>query len=400
MTFLRIILALGLGWLTYAGLRNIYYGEYLSGGVKLGFGLLLLALFAGVWLIRSGRRLNASDDTRRGRRRILFGSLTLLGMLLAGTFWLIFFVGGRLQYGPTQAPWLADLLAPRLSTRLAFASNGNIYVINGDGRRLLLSPSKQRGYFRPAWFPDSNRLLVGTRPDGQGDLYVLNADGSNLTPVENQSRYQDTPVDFDAVGSDSHVNQLRYWTLHEDPLFLASEEGGNMEIYVKKSENSEPVRLTHNDASDGFPHPLPDGSRIAFLSKRDGWAIYVIPAEGGPPMRVTREPNVGFFRWSPDGRQIAYVVSQNSFEHPCSVIACHEIYVANSDGSEQTRLTRSRASNTLPTWSPDGRHIAFLSYRDVANPMHDIYVMNADGNRQTRLTFDKGQFYIPVWAPN
>ncbi len=424
MTLLRIISVLALGWLAYAGLRNFYYGEYLSAGVKLGFGLLLVALFAGIRLIRNGRRLAAYGDAQRGRQRVLFGSLTLLGVFLGGIVWLIFFVGARLQYGPTQAPWLANLLAPRLSARLAFASHGDIYVLNSDGSRKLLSPKKQRRYYRPAWFSDGDRLLVGTTPDDRGDLYVMNADGSTITLAENQSRY---------------------WTLHEDPLFLVSEEDGNKEIYVKNSQDSQPVRLTHNDATDGSPRPSPDGrrvafvsdrdgnreiyvmnadgsnlirltndpevdmdpqwspdgGRIAFLSKRDGWAIYVIPAEGGRPMRVTKEPNVRFFQWSPDGQQIAYVVLQNLFEQACSAIVCQEIYVANSDGSKQTRLTRTRASNRAPIWSPDGRHIAFLSDRQAAgNPQTDIYVMNADGSRQTRLTFDEQQFDPPVWAPH
>jgi len=57
----------------------------------------------------------------------------------------------------------------------------------------------------------------------------------------------------------------------------------------------------------------------------------------------------------------------------------YEIYVMNPDGSALTRLTNNPANDRFPTWSPDGRRIAFSREKD-------IYVMNADGNNQTRLT--------------
>ena len=55
----------------------------------------------------------------------------------------------------------------------------------------------------------------------------------------------------------------------------------------------------------------------------------------------------------------------------------------NADGSGQTRLTDHLAEDTSPSWSPDGRHIAFQSWRDGES---EVYVMNADGSGQARLT--------------
>src|SRR5829696_6535400 len=60
-----------------------------------------------------------------------------------------------------------------------------------------------------------------------------------------------------------------------------------------------------------------------------------------------------------------------------------EIYVMNSDGSAQTRLTNSTGEDFDPAFSPDGSRIAFVSSRDGNS---EIYVMNADGTQQTRLT--------------
>ncbi|MDQ3684527.1 MAG: hypothetical protein M3430_02860, partial [Acidobacteriota bacterium] len=61
-----------------------------------------------------------------------------------------------------------------------------------------------------------------------------------------------------------------------------------------------------------------------------------------------------------------------------------EIYVMNSDGSNQSRLTNNAANDNYPAFSPDGSRIAFSSERDSG--LDEIYVMNSDGSSQTRLT--------------
>jgi YD repeat-containing protein len=74
----------------------------------------------------------------------------------------------------------------------------------------------------------------------------------------------------------------------------------------------------------------------------------------------------------------------------------HEIYLMNADGSGVTRLTNNTASDTLPSFSPDGSKIAFVSDRD-GNP--EIYVMNADGTGQTRLTNHLADDSAPAFGP-
>ena len=67
--------------------------------------------------------------------------------------------------------------------------------------------------------------------------------------------------------------------------------------------------------------------------------------------------------WSPDGSKIAFISSRDG---------AFEIYVMNADGSGQTRLTNGLADNAWPSWSPDGPKIAFFSNRDGN---YEIYVM-------------------------
>jgi TolB protein len=82
-----------------------------------------------------------------------------------------------------------------------------------------------------------------------------------------------------------------------------------------------------------------------------------------------------------------------------------EIYLMSPDGTNLRRLTRNKAEDWFPAWSPDGKWIVFSSNRDGN---HEIYVMpapgpqaqvNADGSDQKRLTNNNAEDWGPVWRP-
>jgi Tol biopolymer transport system component len=146
----------------------------------------------------------------------------------------------------------------------------------------------------------------------------------------------------------------------------------------------------------------PDGRTIVFVSWRDGnGEVYAMDADGSGPRNLTQHPAKDVRpAWSPDGRSIAFVSSRDRHQRMQpgrrTPPEQSDIYVMNADGSRKRKLTRDRAFDDYPTWSPDGRRIAFVRGRLHGNPrpgrdvrrwyLYDLYVVNADGSGLRRLT--------------
>ena len=134
--------------------------------------------------------------------------------------------------------------------------------------------------------------------------------------------------------------------------------------------------------------------KIVFQSTRDGNSeIYVMNSFGNGQTRLTDyEESDGAAVWSPNGRQIAF--DRATFNRKGE--ANYEVYVMDADGSNQRNLTRHPASDALLNWSPDGSQIAFDSDRDGDL---NVYVMDADGGNIRQLTRTKFAT-APKWSPD
>jgi Tol biopolymer transport system component len=185
-------------------------------------------------------------------------------------------------------------------------------------------------------------------------------------------------------------------------LAFVRESGGNAEIYVANADGSQPRRLTTSPGADYNPAWSPDGTRIAFASNRGGlFKIYVMRADGGGVRLVAprRSSGGGSYTpaWSPDGRRLAFSSSATTPNNA-------EIYIVHPDGSGLRRLTHTKGDaetlgdDSWPTWSPDGKRIAFSSNRTGDG---ELWIMNADGGAQRRLAgLPHRDDWAPAWSPD
>ncbi len=184
--------------------------------------------------------------------------------------------------GSFLALWLCALpLVAAAQEKIAFRSerdgNGEIYVMDPDGSNQTRLTNNLVDDAFPSFSPDGSRIAFRSDGDGNSEIYLMNADGTNQTRLTNNPAFDGSPA-FSPDGR---------------KIAFASERDGNRQIYVMNADGSNQINLSNNLAFDAQPSFNPDGSRIAFISDRAlDVEIYVMNADGSNPTNLTNNPRI------------------------------------------------------------------------------------------------------------
>lgn len=175
------------------------------------------------------------------------------------------------------------------------------------------------------------------------------------------------------------------------------------DIYSMNPDGSGVTRLTNSPANDVEPSLSSDGKRVAFSSNRDDprGEIYVMNVDGTGVTRLTYSSAFDVTPiWSKDGKKIAFVSSRDAADPAADAEEILDVYVMNADGTGVTRLTHRQGVDKGPSWSADGKQIAFVSDRGKAGTT-DVYTMNAaDGSQVSRVTWvEEPEEMFVSWSP-
>jgi Tol biopolymer transport system component len=219
----------------------------------------------------------------------------------------------------------------------------DLYVVStsgGEAQRLTFLNANLGG---PAWTSDDKRIIFWGAASGSGwnnDIYSIPATGGNPERLPFATHNTASP----AISRDG--SRLVFVQFQFDPNIWRVDLGG------KAAPQSKVIASTWLDAAPDFS---PDGSKISFLSERDGTlAIWICNADGSSPVKLTGVEGPGIPTWSPSGERIVFDSSSNGH---------HQIYVADARGGNPEQITSGDFNNQTPSWSSDGKWIYFGSDR-------------------------------------
>jgi WD40 repeat protein len=280
----------------------------------------------------------------------------------------------------------------------AVTRGARIYLLGADGTILRRLRSALRissdASESPSWSPDGGRIVFSTPEAERGrSVRVINVDGSGERRLTARSSLALSPRFSPDGGS------IAFTT--------GNEETGVFAITVMRSDGTAARTLTRG--VDFSPTWSPDGTKIAFTRlvpdrrQTPHAYVYAMNADGSGLRRLATEAQSP--AWSPDGTRIAFASNRNVDQRRCPEDICifpGDIYVMNADGTGERRITHNSADDAEPTWSPDGRQIAFSSDRSYQRGQEsmELYAMDSNGACIRRLTNTSAATSEVTWRPS
>jgi TolB protein len=269
-------------------------------------------------------------EVESGRRRVVFATrdhIEAPNWSRDGRY-LLYNQEGRIYKFPL------DGAAPLLLDTGKVRSNNNDHGISFDGKTLALSSFTEQG---------------GRAPGSQ--IYTVSVEGGEPVKITDQA-----------------PSYWHGWSPDGRTLVYCAERGGNYDVWAIPAQGGKEVRLTTDPGLDDGPEFSPDGEYVYFNSTRTGkMKIWRMKPDGSGQEQVSfGEYNDWFAHPSPDGKRLLYVsypasVPANLHPHNQRVMI-REQEVASGATRVLAHLYGGQGTMNVPSWSPDGRHVAFVSY--------------------------------------
>ena len=281
-------------------------------------------------------------------------------------------------------------------------------------RQLTFGGENAEAYFSR----DGKRLIFQSTRDGRpcDQQYVMNVDGSAVRRVSTGFGKTTCGYFFDAdrkiFFASTHAADTAcpprpdpskgyVWGLDPYDIYTANDDGSNLR------------RLTNYGVYTAEGTLSPDGQTIVFTSLKDGdLDIYTMRVDGSNLKRLTFQPGYdGGPFFSPDGKKIVYRAwhpTDTALVNYRDLLAQRlvrpnrmEIWVMNTDGSDQHQITNLGGANFAPFFTPDGRKIIFSSnYKNPRSRNFELYLVYPDGSGLEQVTNHPEFDGFPMFSPD
>ncbi|MEA3494010.1 MAG: Ig-like domain-containing protein [Candidatus Margulisiibacteriota bacterium] len=222
----------------------------------------------------------------------------------------------------------------------------------------------------PVYSPDKSKIAYVKDISGKKQIHTMNLLTTNNLQLTTDGN-----------------NLQPAWSPDGTKLTCTSDRSGNNDIWIMDADGGNQRQITSDNDSETSPAFSPDGQRIAYASNRTGelginkWNIWTVDLDGTNPAQITADENTAkddYPSFSPDGKKIAFASDQSGN---------FDVWSVNLDGSSKAQITSSSETETMPAWAPDALKIVYA--RD-----NDIYLRELSGGSEVNI----GSGENPAWS--
>jgi len=283
--------------------------------------------------------------------------------------------------------------APTATASTLYSTLEIITVASTDRRAIYVAPER---FEAPNWMPDGKNLLFNRNgriekiPAAGGTPQILDTgfatrcnndhgispDGTQLVLSDNSQEGHQSLVYIVPIGggpprriTQKSPSYWHGWSPDGKTLAFVGERNGDFDIYAIPTAGGEEKQLTTAKGLDDGPEYSSDGQYIYFNSERTGhMQIWRMRTDGSEQEQITfGEENDWFPHLSPDGRQMVFVTYDASVKgHPENKdVMLRMMTLKDKKITVLAKLFGGQGTMNVPSWSPDGKQFAFVSYQLV-----------------------------------
>lgn len=307
-------------------------------------------------------------------------------------------LSGDLKIDRRQMHRLADAIAHSLFGGKAIADSRILYSVklntdwkaeiwecDWDGGNARQVTQEQSYLISPAFIPghSSDRYLYVNYKNGQPKIYVASLKSPTGKPLLELRGNQLLPA----------ISRQR------DALAFISDATGRADLFIHSLDEhglliGKPQQLfSYPNSTQASPTFNPDGSKVAFVSDKDGSPrIYIIPSKisnhkRGKPVLISKQNRENTCpSWSPDGKKIAYSAKTNGVR---------QIWIYDFETEQELQLTAGPGNKENPCWAPDSLHLVFNSTDPDST---ELYLVNLNQPEAVQITKGPGKKHYPTWG--